>query len=360
MRRTRFFLTAALAAALVTAVTTGATPTSANTKATPTATPHNDTVPVAGTFAYPQLGDHDPGVVRGVINAVVRIPHGTAVFYSLGSAQTGTAVNTGIMPTMSLDEPYSIWKFPAWSVGVLDPQGLNVYRPLVASEHGCLCSGAPDLTANSTTAFRVGWAVLPPLPKGLTRVTVDIAGGIQVPDVPVTSSMPAPTSREAAPLLGHGWPRLPSASAIESADRKQATLPVAENTSTATQSVSAQKKDVSVALNADVLFAFNKATLSPAASSTIASLAKRINADAAGAVTIVGYTDSTGDASYNQALSQQRAAAVLAALKPLVTNTRVTLTASGKGEEDPVATNDTDAGRALNRRVTVAFSKADR
>jgi OOP family OmpA-OmpF porin len=67
-------------------------------------------------------------------------------------------------------------------------------------------------------------------------------------------------------------------------------------------------------------------------------------------VEIAGHTDSTGDAAANLALSQQRAEAVLGYL------TRAGLAsgnflAKGYGQERPVASNETEEGRARNRRT---------
>lgn len=67
-------------------------------------------------------------------------------------------------------------------------------------------------------------------------------------------------------------------------------------------------------------------------------------------VTIEGYTDSTGDAAVNKQLSQSRADAVLAYLSGKgIAASR--LEAKGFGAEQPIASNDTDEGRAKNRRV---------
>ena len=69
-------------------------------------------------------------------------------------------------------------------------------------------------------------------------------------------------------------------------------------------------------------------------------------------VTIVGHTDSTGAETYNQSLSQRRAAAVLAELSRLgVSASR--MQAVGRGEDEPRASNDTAAGREQNRRVEI-------
>lgn len=81
-----------------------------------------------------------------------------------------------------------------------------------------------------------------------------------------------------------------------------------------------------------------------------ASLSKYPNTD----LLIVGYTDSQGTSDYNHALSERRAMAVSSFLKTQgVSSAR--LRTSGRGEMEPVSTNDTDLGRQLNRRVEVAI-----
>jgi len=67
---------------------------------------------------------------------------------------------------------------------------------------------------------------------------------------------------------------------------------------------------------------------------------------------IEGYTDSTGTAEYNQALSRRRADAVMSYL--IGQGVRADrLIASGRGESSPVASNDSASGRQQNRRVEV-------
>jgi OOP family OmpA-OmpF porin len=69
-------------------------------------------------------------------------------------------------------------------------------------------------------------------------------------------------------------------------------------------------------------------------------------------VVVEGHTDSTGSDAYNQGLSQRRADSVLNYLvRKGVPAGR--LTARGFGESNPVASNDTAEGRALNRRVAL-------
>ncbi|MBS0396992.1 MAG: OmpA family protein, partial [Proteobacteria bacterium] len=74
-----------------------------------------------------------------------------------------------------------------------------------------------------------------------------------------------------------------------------------------------------------------------------------------GKVEVRGYTDSVGKAAYNQKLSERRAIAVKDYLVAHGVNADL-LTAQGFGEENPIASNDTAAGRAENRRVTLKFS----
>ena len=66
---------------------------------------------------------------------------------------------------------------------------------------------------------------------------------------------------------------------------------------------------------------------------------------------IDGHTDNVGGAEYNLALSQHRAASVKTALVTDFHIDKRRLTTAGYGLTKPVASNDTDAGRQLNRRV---------
>ncbi len=69
---------------------------------------------------------------------------------------------------------------------------------------------------------------------------------------------------------------------------------------------------------------------------------------------VIGYTDSTGSFEYNIKLSEKRAESVAAYLKAQGIHPARLFT-RGKGPQDPVASNDTSAGRALNRRVELTL-----
>jgi OOP family OmpA-OmpF porin len=100
----------------------------------------------------------------------------------------------------------------------------------------------------------------------------------------------------------------------------------------------------------NVFFDFGTATLTPEAAPALAEMAKLMADNPGLRVFIVGHTDWVGDAEANLALSRSRAQAVVAALVAQgVGPDRVE--ASGVGMLSPRATNTTDAGRQLNRRV---------
>jgi outer membrane protein OmpA-like peptidoglycan-associated protein len=109
-------------------------------------------------------------------------------------------------------------------------------------------------------------------------------------------------------------------------------------------------------LAADLLFAVDKADLNPRAKRELAAIAVKIKDGHATRAAVVGYTDDQGADAYNAKLSERRAASVRAALVTVL-GSAVTVTATGKGEADPIADNKTKAGQALNRRVTITVKQ---
>jgi len=90
---------------------------------------------------------------------------------------------------------------------------------------------------------------------------------------------------------------------------------------------------------------------------TLTSAANAIKQAPAGTrIEVGGHTDNTGDAAANLTLSQQRADAVVAKLAELGVAAD-TLTAKGYGQEMPRASNDSEEGRAQNRRIEFAVTR---
>ncbi|MEO3822546.1 OmpA family protein [Actinomadura sp. B10D3] len=169
----------------------------------------------------------------------------------------------------------------------------------------------------------------------------------------------------AVPAVAGADPSVPDANLSESVrsigadgavygiDLSEAVLPLEEE--------EADGRQVTVRISADVLFDFNKATLTEAARRRIASLAPRLRA-ATGTVRVSGHSDSIGDPGYNLRLSEQRAEAVKAELQKALAGADLQIEATGHGETKPVTPNekggkDDPAGRAKNRRVEITYEK---
>ncbi|SMY11430.1 OmpA family protein [Brevibacterium jeotgali] len=111
-----------------------------------------------------------------------------------------------------------------------------------------------------------------------------------------------------------------------------------------------------ITLATDILFEFDSAELSSQAAVRIAEIADDIPTGSD--VTVAGHTDSKGEDSYNQSLSEERADAVAEVLAEAADDLEIE--AEGFGESEPVASNGTEAeddpeGRAENRRVEIHY-----
>ncbi len=104
-------------------------------------------------------------------------------------------------------------------------------------------------------------------------------------------------------------------------------------------------------------FAFDSAAILEDSEPVLADLHEGLAADPAAAIEIRGHTSSEGSDAYNLRLSEQRAQSVVADLvaRGLAADR---VNAVGVGEAEPIASNNDEAGRALNRRVEVACQDA--
>ena len=102
------------------------------------------------------------------------------------------------------------------------------------------------------------------------------------------------------------------------------------------------------------LFAFDKDELTEDGKAAIEEYRKQLRPELSEAYEgiIIGHTDSTGDADYNIGLSKRRAEAVSAYLVSTGVEAKK-LRVIGRGENDPIASNDTKEGQAENRRVEI-------
>jgi len=103
-----------------------------------------------------------------------------------------------------------------------------------------------------------------------------------------------------------------------------------------------------------LLFEFDSHAIRPDAAAHLRSLATSLGAYPDTQLLIVGHTDSVGSDTYNHGLSVRRAEAALNHLMAQGVSAQ-RMHASGRGEWEPLATNETAAGRQANRRVEVAI-----
>jgi len=111
---------------------------------------------------------------------------------------------------------------------------------------------------------------------------------------------------------------------------------------------------IQVTFASGLLFDFDSDVVRSDARTNLRNLAASLDKYPGSELLIVGHTDSVGTDTYNLALSERRAEAAAAYLAAQGVD-RARLSSRGLGESEPVAPNDSDAGRGKNRRVEVAI-----
>ncbi|MBE3123978.1 MAG: OmpA family protein, partial [Planctomycetes bacterium] len=110
---------------------------------------------------------------------------------------------------------------------------------------------------------------------------------------------------------------------------------------------------IRIRMEAAILFDTAKSELKPEAREAIQAISEIIRSYPTAVVRVLGFTDTVGDDAYNLKLSEARAVAVKTALVAAGPPSAVRFETQGLGKGRPVASNDTEAGRAKNRRVEV-------
>lgn len=107
----------------------------------------------------------------------------------------------------------------------------------------------------------------------------------------------------------------------------------------------------------ELSFDVNSALLKNPDAPVLAAMAALLQSDPAAKLRVVGHTDATGNAESNKRLSLQRAEAVKKRIVELAAADPVRVAVDGMGPDQPLESNDTPAGRALNRRVEIVLSR---
>ena len=124
---------------------------------------------------------------------------------------------------------------------------------------------------------------------------------------------------------------------------------------------SAEEKPKQITIVLDeraVHFEFNKSEVGPEFNELLNNLKEFIEENDY-VVTIAGHTDSVGSNKYNFGLSERRAESAKKRLLELGLSPKRILEIEGRGEEEPIATNETAEGRAQNRRVEFILKEKD-
>ncbi|WP_136247203.1 OmpA family protein [Halomonas borealis] len=119
--------------------------------------------------------------------------------------------------------------------------------------------------------------------------------------------------------------------------------------------VERQGNDITLNMPSSVTFGFDSSDLTTQARNALNDVSSVLTQYPETRVNIAGHTDSTGDAGYNQGLSERRAQAVGNYLSQggVASNRLYT---NGYGENQPVASNESEAGRSQNRRVEITLT----
>lgn len=145
-----------------------------------------------------------------------------------------------------------------------------------------------------------------------------------------------------------------SAQAQTEAERQQELQELRETV----ESLQAQQTERGMVLTMkDVLFDFGQSEMNPGGARTMEQLASYLERNPDRQILVEGYTDNIGDPEFNRELARQRAEAVREQLAAAGIDTN-RIQVEAHGEEYPIATNETAAGRQLNRRVEVVVANA--
>jgi outer membrane protein OmpA-like peptidoglycan-associated protein len=158
--------------------------------------------------------------------------------------------------------------------------------------------------------------------------------------------------RKKRALIGAGLGALAGASVGTYMDRQEAKLR-AELERTGV-SVTRDGDNITLNMPGNITFATNSADLNAGFFDVLNSVGLVVNEFDQTVIEVAGHTDNTGSDEYNQQLSQRRASAVATYLGTRnVRSDRIIPV--GSGETHPVASNDTESGRQLNRRVELTL-----
>ncbi|WP_285701212.1 OmpA family protein [Actinomadura sp. NBRC 104412] len=235
----------------------------------------------------------------------------------------------------------------ASGIGLIDAPARRVLLPY---RGGGKCACTSNLFAGESAVLTAGetatyYAVVP-APSGNARTTtVFTTDTAPMANVPISDEPPVAPPGQAIP--------------VPTPDLKAVSHAITSSTEALddTDETHDDGRNLRVNLRSDVLFALNKAELTPKAQSILKATARRIDASPATTVKVEGHADNSGNDAINDPLSQRRADTVAKALQGMVTRSGVGFQPKGYGSKRPEYNNESAEGRRRNRRVTVIFAR---
>ncbi|MFD1506531.1 OmpA family protein [Georgenia yuyongxinii] len=281
-------------------------------------------------------------------------PAGVTTTAVVGAAEitveVGPLVNDGAVSVLPLTavaadgaEPVDLAQY--WTFGAGErpgPHALRLVDPVAGTVQEEIAASTDPLVAGPDQPV-TGYVAFGAVDVEDVAVMIPMVGLVE--DVPVI--LAADAGEDAVQALGE--------LAEPGATAHEATLNTYTEALDDSSDTRVVEDEVEINVAADVLFAPTSADLSPDADATLTGVAEQLADYGAGELTIIGHTDAVDDDAANQALSEQRAAAVATRLGTLADLGAYTVATEGRGESEPRAEGTSTEARAQNRRVELQF-----
>lgn len=334
---------------LVAAPSLATTPSTPTPETQPTA---SDEIPVHAQAQVLGVLDEGTPLVLSV-HGVQRVDGAALVYYSAAWPEGSTHSQFDLYGALGPAAHYYLQRphvgYSECDVAVIDQVGAQLYLPLPPRSSMC----TPEPLGEPGEA-RVAAVTVAEIDPEVTVVDVAIHGTV-LTDIPVGDGELTPLPEDdGAPLLGMGWP-LPDLSEVP-ASTADYVIPLRQMVSDLKGEIT--ETATSIELAGDVLFEVDSWDIDPDGQAIVAQAVEQLREQDAQQLLVVGHTDSDGTPERNQTLSENRAESVAAALRQIL-GSGYTIETEGRGQDDPIASNSTTEGKALNRRVTIDFSGRD-
>ena len=289
--------------------------------------------------------------VRADMIVAVRSATSANAEWVVASGYLTAAVAGGVIETLAVtldsDAMRAQLAGTAMAAGSLRSElALIGFDPNVRPETDVRVIDVPKVKAATGPGRRRGAAVgvaAALLALGAVTAGLVLTASDEAPAAAPTATAPSGVSEDAVS---------PSPAPVESSPEPQP----AATTLLGPQATERADGSITTALSGTVLFERDSAVLRPDARNTVGDLAASLSRAQGGTLELVGYTDNLGSAARGRELSAQRARAVAAIFRDRLAGTGIKVSATGRGEADPVAPNDSEANRAKNRRVEVIYT----